>query len=167
MHENLTQPAEQHGDGNRHDAGQPERRHDRHENQRADDRRDIEHRGRERRHEVVVQGVEHAHRHGRDRHHHQERQHHAREQDRELQLARHARVIAGVQRDERTREDEPGGDERERRDQERVQHVVGETPRGGPAVERQMAREGRDERGAHGALREEIADEIRNPERDV
>ena len=55
----------------------------------------------------------------------------------------------------------------ERRDKQRVQHVVGETPRRGLAVQRQMAREGRDERGAHRALREEIADEIRNPERDV
>ena len=34
------------------------------------------------------------------------------EQNRELQFARHARVIAGVQGDERPREDDPGGDER-------------------------------------------------------
>ena len=54
-----------------------------------------------------------------------------------------------------------------RHDQQRVQHVVAEPPRRWLAVQRQVAREGRDEGRAHRAFGEEIADQIGNAERDV
>ena len=49
---------------------------------------------------------------------------------------------------------------------QRRQEVDAEPPGIGLAVQGQMASEGGDERGAHGAFSEEIADEVGNPERD-
>ena len=62
-----------------------------------DDRRDVEHRRRQRRHEVVVQRVQHAHRGRRDRDDGQERQHDAR------QLGRSARACRARARSRRRR----------------------------------------------------------------
>ena len=62
-------------------------------------------------------------------------------------------------------EDDAGGDERGGDDEQRVEQVVAQTPRVVFAVEREPARERRHERGAHGAFREQVANEVRDAER--
>jgi hypothetical protein len=66
----------------------------------------------------------------------------------------------------RLREQHAGDDEGAGRDDQRVDHVVAEAPRAGLAAHRKFARERRHEDGAHRALGEQIAHEVRNAKRD-
>ena len=59
-------------------------------------------------------------------------------------------------------DDEHAGDE-----QQRVDHRVGEVPRAVAAVQGELPREGRDERRAHGAFGEQVADEVGDAEGDA
>jgi sRNA-binding protein len=71
-------------------------------------------------HEEAVERVQHAHEGRRDGDHHEERQHQPREQDRQLELARHLGEAAGEHPDQRRREHHPEDHEQPRGEQERV-----------------------------------------------
>ena len=77
-----------------------------------------------------------------------------------------AGVVLRVHGHQRLREHDAEHDQRSGDEEQRVEDVVPEPPRVMFAVQREMTREGRHERGAHRAFGEQIAHQIRNPERD-
>ena len=163
----LRDAAEQCSDRHRGNRGQPEARHERHEHQRAGNDRHVEHRGRQRRDEEPMKRVEHSHERGGKRHEREEREHEARQGHRELELAGDAAVRRGEEIDQRVREHDPKDHEAGRDDNQSVDDVVSEPPRGLSAVGRQTARERWHERAAHRALGKQVAHEVGNAEGDV
>jgi hypothetical protein len=114
----------------------------------------------------VVQRIQHAHRGSGDGDRYQKRNHDPRQLHRELELAGHRGEVVRVQIDERPRREHAGKRDRAGDDQQRVEHVVAEPPRGLLALQRQHARERRHEGGAHRAFGEQIAHQIGKAEGD-
>ena len=139
----------------------------RREQDRADDARDVEDRGRGRRDEEPSIGVEDTHHHGGERHEEQERRHHPRHRRRQLDLAGRSEKARRERENDRPRKEQDQDREDREHDQQRIDHAVREPP--GLPLSRlhAHAREGRDERRREGALGEQVPQEVRDPERDV
>ena len=114
-----------------------------------------------------MQRVEHPHARGGHRHEREKRQHDSRQEHRQLELAGDAAVRAGEQLHERLREHDSEDDEEAGDDDQAVDDVVGEAPRGLLARGREMPRERRHEGAAHGALGKQVAHEVGNAIGDV
>ena len=167
LRDDLPGAADEHADRHRGDRREAHSWHQWHEQDRAQDARDVEHRGRQRGHEEPVQRVQHPHERGGYRHERQERQHDPGEEDSQLQLAWYLAVIVREHGHERLCEQQACAHHERRHDEERVDDVVAQAPRGGAPFASEIPRERRDERRAHRAFREEVSHQVRNPERDV
>ncbi len=114
----------------------------------------------------MAKRVEHAHHGRRNRHERQERHHDPREPDGEIELAGYRREALGVQRHQRTCEEQTEHDEPAGNEEQRVQDVVPKPPCIVFPPQREVPREGRNECRAHCAFGEQIADQIRHAEGD-
>jgi hypothetical protein len=114
----------------------------------------------------VVQRIQHAHDRRRRGDHAQKREHDARQLHGQLELPRHAREVPRVHMNQRTGEDDAEDDERAGRDEQGVQDVVPEPPCRVLTLESQLPCKGGHEGRTHRALREQIAHQIRDAERD-
>ena len=101
--------------------------------------------------------VEHSHERSGKRHEREKREHEARQEHRELELAGDASVRSGKEVNQRVREHDPDDHEAGGDDDQPVDNMVAEPPRGFPALGRQTVRERRHESAAHGALGKQVA----------
>jgi hypothetical protein len=144
-----------------------ELRHERDQCEDAHDRDDVEHRRRHGGQEEAPVRVQHPHARRGHRDQREEGEHHLGEPGRELELARYGGVAGRDQPGERSGQQHAGKRDGTGDDQEAADDDPAQLPRGRPASLLQLARERRDERGAHGPLGEEVPDEVGQAERDV
>ena len=164
----LRHAAEQRADGDRGNGLQAERGHQRNERERTDDRHHVEHRRRERRDEVVMERVQHAHERGGQRDQRQRGHHDARELNRQREFGRFGRVLLrGKGEDQRLGEHDSENHQAAGHDDERIDDVIAQPPRRLFAGQREISRERGHEGRAHRAFGKQIPEEVGNAECDV
>jgi hypothetical protein len=137
------------------------------EAQRTCDRRDVEHRRRQRRDEEAVERIQHAHHRRGEGEQRQERQHDAREVGRQCQLAGDEAELGGDRAGDGRGEQNPEQRQHACHDEQRIHDQAAEPPRGVTTLQAQDASKGRYEGGGHGPFGEQVTQEIRYPEGDV
>ncbi len=167
LDQQLSKTADERPNGDDHDGWHAVVRGDRDERQRTHDGADVEHSGRQGGHEEMPKRVQHAHQHRGERHQRQKRHHDARQLHRELEFPGNVSVVTGEEAQKGFREDDGRNNEDPSDEEDRVDHGVRKMPRAFACVCYQPLRKRGDEGGAHGAFREQVANQVGNAIRHV